>query len=284
MLRDATLEEYEQLLERELQPTLDYFEQIDEELIEAIPLEEEEEPNFDYPRDYDWKEGDYMWLLFKIQRHLAHREVWNGVYGFLGRTQPKRRAANRQAIIELTESWQEEFDKAIRVKKEAHKYLDKEGRGDQHTSKSEHPPPDTLVPPNIPTVDKPQRLPEEDHSKERVKGPVPRERTKADSREAAVEAVRKMTASDSSLESSAKSGRGERLSGDWDPTYDGFLPRDRQDRSPTAPSHEQHGVGQRRTPVEKAWEDTPRARPLPTLREIHQINLRSVVLLANKPM
>ena len=39
VLRDATLEEYEQLLERELQPTLDYFEQVDEELIEAIPLE-----------------------------------------------------------------------------------------------------------------------------------------------------------------------------------------------------------------------------------------------------
>ena len=94
VLRDATLEEYEQLLERELQPTLDYFEQIDEELIEKIPLEEEEEPNFDYPRDYDWKEGDYMWLLFKIQRHLAHWEIWNGVYGFLGGTQPQRRAAN----------------------------------------------------------------------------------------------------------------------------------------------------------------------------------------------
>ena len=53
MLRDATLEEYDQLLEREMQPTLDYFEQIDEELIEAIPLEEEEDPNFDYPGDYD---------------------------------------------------------------------------------------------------------------------------------------------------------------------------------------------------------------------------------------
>ena len=84
VLRDATLEEYEQLLERELQPTLDYFEQIDEELIEAIPLEEEEELNFDYPGDYDWKEGNYMWLLFKIQQHLAHREIWNGVYSFFG--------------------------------------------------------------------------------------------------------------------------------------------------------------------------------------------------------
>ena len=90
VLRDATLEEYEQLLERELQPTLEYFQQMDEELVERVPLEEEEEPNFDYPSNFDWKEGDYMWLLFKIQQHFTHREIWNAVYGFLGHTQPHR--------------------------------------------------------------------------------------------------------------------------------------------------------------------------------------------------
>ena len=123
-------------------------------------------------------------------------------------------------------------------------------------------------------MDEPRRLPEEDHSKERVKGPASRERTKADSREAAVEAVRKMTASSSSLESSTKSGRGERSSGDWDPTYDGFSPRDKGGRSPTTPPRDRDGIGQKGTPVEKTLEDTPRARPLPTLREIHQISLR----------
>ena len=104
VIREATLEEYGQLLERELQPTLDYFELIDEQLINTIPLEEEEDLNFDYPGYYDWKEGDYMWLLFKIQQHFAHREIWNGVYGFLGRTQPQHRDKNRQAMLELTES------------------------------------------------------------------------------------------------------------------------------------------------------------------------------------
>ena len=117
-------------------------------------------------------------------------------------------------------------------------------------------------------------LPEENCSKEGVKGPTFRERTKADSREAAVEAVRKMTTSNSSLESSVKSGHGERSGGDWDPTYDGFTPRDRGGRSSTAPPRDQGGVGRRGTQVEKTLEDTPRTRPLPTLREIHQINLR----------
>ena len=117
-------------------------------------------------------------------------------------------------MIELTESWQNVFDKAIRVKKRAHRYLDEKGRGDQQGLRVEQPPPNTLVPPNVPTMDEPKRLPEEGHSKERVQGPTFRERTKADSREAAVEAVRKMTASNSSLESSAKSGHGERSGGD----------------------------------------------------------------------
>ena len=49
VIREATMEEYGQLLERELQPMLDYFELIDEQLIDVIPLEEEEDPNFDYP-------------------------------------------------------------------------------------------------------------------------------------------------------------------------------------------------------------------------------------------
>ena len=69
--------------------------------------------------------------------------------------------------------------------------------------------------------------------------------TKADSREAAVEAVWKMTASNSSLESSIRSGRGERPSGDWDPTYDGFTPRDRETRAPTALPRDRDGLGQR---------------------------------------
>ena len=39
-----------------------------------------------------------------------------GVWLF-GTYAPQRRAASRQAMIELTKSWQDEFDKAIRVKK-----------------------------------------------------------------------------------------------------------------------------------------------------------------------
>ena len=89
-LREETQRDYAALLRKELQPTLEYFELINEELMEEIPLKEEDDPNFNYPAGYDWREGDYMWLLFKIQQHFAHREVWNGIFQFINRTQPLR--------------------------------------------------------------------------------------------------------------------------------------------------------------------------------------------------
>ena len=119
-LREETQREYTALLRKELQPTLEYFELVNEELMEEIPLEEEDDPNFDYPAGYDWREGDYMWLLFKIQQHFVHREVWTGVFRFINRTQPLCRASHEQAMVELMESWQELFDKSIREKKEWH--------------------------------------------------------------------------------------------------------------------------------------------------------------------
>ena len=89
-LRDETQREYAALLTKEVRPTLEYFELVNEELMKEVPLKEEDDTNFNYPEGYDWREGDYMWLLFKIQQHFAHREIWNGVYGFIYRTQPLR--------------------------------------------------------------------------------------------------------------------------------------------------------------------------------------------------
>ena len=65
-----------------------------------------------------------MWLLFKIQQHFAHQEVWNGVFRFINCIQPLRRASHKQAMVELAESWQELFDKSIQVKRMARRALE----------------------------------------------------------------------------------------------------------------------------------------------------------------
>ena len=48
-IQEETQREYASLLRKDLQPTLEYFELVDEELMEEIPLKEEDDPNFDYP-------------------------------------------------------------------------------------------------------------------------------------------------------------------------------------------------------------------------------------------
>ena len=232
-LREETQREYAALLRKELQPTLEYFELINEELMEEIPLKEEEDPNFDYPEGYDWREGDYMWLLFKIQQHFAHREVWTGIFRFINCTQPLHQVDHEKALVELTKSWQELFDKSIRVKRIARRALAATGRDEgvqPGRGSEEQLPADTLIPPTIPAKEEPRGMSERKGAgglalpkrKGSSPGASPNEKSQAEARQSVVEAVCRITSSCSSLESSAKSDKEGMAGGDWDPTYDGF--------------------------------------------------------------
>ena len=287
-LWEETQREYATLLRKELQPTLEYFELINEELMEEIPLKEEDDPNFDYPTGYDWREGDYMWLLFKIQQHFAHREVWNGIFRFINRTQPLCQASHKQAMVELTESWQELFDQSIRVKRIVRRALEATGRDEGvHPRRGfeEQPPADTLIPPMIPAREEPGGTPE----KKGGKGPslpkrnggspgaFPNEKSQAEACQSAVEAVHRITSSCSSLESSTKSEKGGMAGGDWDPTYNGFALDGGGPRTITSPSEGRETRGPQNNKDSESRGETPKGRPLPTLREIHQMNLRRVL-------
>ena len=108
----------------------------------------------------------------------------------------------------------------------------------------EQPPADTLIPPTIPAREEPRGMPE----KKGVKGhPLPKrnggspsafpnEKSQAEARQSAVEAVCRITSSCSSLESSSKSEKGGMAGGDWDPTYDGFAWDERGPRTTTSSS------------------------------------------------
>ena len=245
-LQEETQREYSALLRKELQPTLEYFELINEELMEEIPRTEEDDPNFNYPAGYDWRESDYMWLLFKIQQHFAHWEVWTRVFRFINRTQPLCQASHEQALVELRESWQELFDKSIWVKRMARRALEATGRDKgAHPGRGyeEQPPADTLIPPMKPAREEPKGAPE----KKGAKGPslpqrkgsspgtFPNEKSQAEARQSVVEVVCRITSSCSSLESSSKSEKGGMAGGDWDPTYNGFSLDERGPQIITSP-------------------------------------------------
>ena len=100
------------------------------------------------------------------------------------------------------------------------------------------------------------------------------ERSQAEARQSAVEVVRRITSSCSSLESSSKSERGGMEGDDWDPTYDGFALDGRGSRARTSPPEGHETQGPQNKKDFEARGEPPKGRPLPTLREIHQMNLR----------
>ena len=51
------------------------------------------------------------------------------MFRYISRTQPLREENHEQALVELTESWQELFDKSIQVKRAARRALEAAGRG-----------------------------------------------------------------------------------------------------------------------------------------------------------
>ena len=150
-------------------------------------------------------------------------------------------------MVELTESWQELFDKSIRVKRIARRALEATGRDEgvhPRRGYEEQPPADNLIPPMIPAREEPRGTPE----KKGPKGPsllkrngsspgtFPNEKLQAEAHQSAVEAVHRITSSCSSLESSTKSEKGGMAGGDWDPTYNGFTLNERGPRTITSPS------------------------------------------------
>ena len=176
----------------------------------------------------------------------------------------------------LTETWQKLLDKGARVKRIARRALEvanmdegvHPGRGYE-----EQPPADTLIPPTVSTREEPGEMPE----RKRAKGPSlprrkgsfpgtsPNEKSQAEACQSAVEAVRRITSSCSSLQSSTKSDKGDGIGGEWDPTYDGFTLDERRSRTVTSPSGGRETRGPRSSKDSEGQGEILKGRPLPTL-------------------
>ena len=130
----------------------------------------------------------------------------------------------------------------------------------------EQPPEDTLIPPTKPAREEPRGMPEKKGAgglalskrKGSSPGTSPNEKSQAEARQSAVEAVRRITSSCSSLESSAKSDRGGMAGGEWDPMYDGFALDERGSRTMTSPSEGRGMRGPRTTTTLRAGRNTQR--------------------------
>ena len=179
-------------------------------------------------------------------------------------------------MVELTESWQELFDKSIWVKRIARRALEATGRDKgvhPRRGYEEQPPADTFIPPTIPAREKPRGTPEKKgvkgpslpKRKGSSPGPFPNKKLQAEARQLAEEAVCRITSSCSSLESSTKSEKGGMAGDDWDPTYDGFALDERGPRTITSPSEGRETRGPQNNKDSEGRGETPKGRLLPTL-------------------
>ena len=146
----------------------------------------------------------------------------------------------------------------------------------------EQPPADTLIPPTIPAREEPRGT----HEKKGARGPpllkrkgsspcaFTNEKSQAEAHQSAVEAVLRITSSCSCLESSTKSEKGGMAGGDWDPTYDGFTLDERGPQNITSLLEGCEMRGPQKNKDTEGWEETPKRRLLPTLQEVHQMNLK----------
>ena len=175
--------------------------------------------------------------------------------------------------------------KASGLKRIAWRALEVTGRNEGvHPGRGyeEQPPADTLIPPMIPAREEPRETPEKKGTKGHslpkrngsTPGAFPNENLQAEARQSAVEAVHRITSSCSSLESSSKSEKGGMAGGEWDPTYDGFALDERGPPTMTSPSEGHETQGPQNSKNAEGRGEAPKGRPLPTLREIHQMNLR----------
>ena len=143
-------------------------------------------------------------------------------------------------------------------------------------------PADTLIPPTIPAREKPRGTPEKKGAggpslpkrKGSSPGASPNEKSQAEARQLAVEAVHRITSSCSSLEFSAKSEKGGMAGGDWDPMYNGFALDERGPQTITSLSGGRGTLGPQNNKDTEGQGETPKGRPLPTLRELHQMHLK----------
>ena len=365
LLREELIVRYQDQVDSAHQPYMDLF--------LNLTIETEREMDFDdegmadltsYEEGYAWTEERYLRLRFKAIRHVASHAYYNDVYAYLMRTRPDELQNNVRIFNENQVQWQDRTERINDLQAYVEGVLEQQAKVPKR-GYSVPPPADVLIPPTRPTMvsemgpleregvkpptvvlTEPQRQWRKRISRggSKASSLSPDEEVQKEDREAAIEAIRKIT----EAAKSTPKGRGTptdpsmNITGtpryDWDARYDGvqgfatqlrnrvsdpptpqrqLSPRQlgvRGEGSPKRGSQAQkRGVspGQNSSPKRGGppvvptakqasgtmgitqpeqtrpslstprqlliYDETPAGRPLPTLRDIHQANLRRVL-------
>ena len=296
------------MLDREKQPHSDFFVNLTLDVEEELDFAEEEPFRLtEYNSHYTWDEAEYMRLLFIAARHYASRGHWDDAYAYILRTHPGNTLQHEDTYNRNAQAWHYTNARINELIQEAEQALEvRDGQLAQRPIF--RPPVDSLIPPGHPTETTPVRgapgtnwIPDQSLDTGTVKEPErqekrvtprlplsPDHKSQRAERDSAIDAVKQITGAQkgtSIKEGPSVSGTPEY---DWDPRYDGIqgFPSRLRNRvsEPSTPQRGQSPRSGPKTPPEpqryykqlKVYDETPTGRPLPTLQQIRQANLRKI--------
>ena len=308
VLRAEYINRYNRLLDRERQPHSDFFVNLTPDVEEELDFAEEEPFRLnEYVSHYAWDEAEYLKLRFIAARHYASRGHWDNAYAYILRTRPDGTSQHEDTYNRNAQAWHYTNARINELIQEAEQALEA-GNGQLAQGPTFKPPVDSLIPPGHPTettpgrgVSRTDRVPDQPLNTGTIKEPERQERrasprsplspdykSQKAERDSAIDAVKQITG----VQKGTPSKEGPSVTGtpeyDWDPRYDGIqgFPSCLQNRvsEPSTPQRGQSPRGEPKTPPEpqryhkqlKVYDETPTGRPLPTLQQIRQANLRKI--------
>ena len=308
-LRAEYVHRYNQLLEREKQPHSDFFVNLSEDFEDELDFNEDRPADLSqYDRYFEWDEAEYMRLRFTAARHYASRGHWTDAYAYVLRTRPDNIPQHEDTYNRNAQAWHYTNARINELIQEVEQIL--EAQDEQMSEETQfRPPKDSLIPPGhstgtpspIRSVQGREQEPREPseitptrRAGEQGKRAVPKsshspnEESQKEERDSVIDAVKLITGAQTETPGQGRVTVGDTPEYHWDTGYDGiqgFSSRLRNRVSETStPQGGQSPRGGLRTPPEpqrqfkqlKVYDETPAGRPLPTLQQIRQANLRKI--------
>ena len=308
-LRAEYIHRYNQLLDREKQPHCDFFLNLSFEVEEELDFEEERPFDLsEYDQHFVWDEAEYLKLRFIAARHYASRGHWDDAYAYVLRSRPGDTADHEDTYNRNAQAWHYTNARVNELIQEAERALEFRDRQIPPWS-PRRPPEDSLIPsgrsvettlppsdmsqstprPKDLTIPVPKREQRIGESWGKSKTPLsPDRESQKEERKSAIDAVKQITGVRKEVSVSGGMSIEDTPEYDWDTRYDGvqgFASRLRNRVSePSTPQRDQSPRERTQTPPRaqrtfkqlKVYDETPTGRPLPTLQQVRQANLRKI--------
>ena len=308
-LRAEYIHRYNRLLDREKQPHSDFFTNLSIDFEEELDFNEDEPADLsEYDQYFEWDEAEYMRLWFIAARHYASRGHWDDAYAYVLRTRPDDIPQHEDTYSRNAQVWHYTNARINELIQEAEQTLEAQDR-QLPQEPWFRPPKDSLIPPGHstgtpspirsvqgreqgsrePSETTPTRRAGGQGEKTAPKSPhSPNKVSQKEERDSVIDAVKLITGAQTETPGQRRVSVGDTPEYDWDTRYDGIqgFPSHLKNRvsETSTPQGGQSPRGRPRTPPEpqrqfkqlKVYDETPSGRPLPTLQQIRQANLRKI--------